>query len=263
MRIVLFISLIVLALGTSTGVEQKVNKYFIFTPECYDEFFINSNFFHFECLKTSLSKLLSYMIVILSVILKVPQILKIMGSKTVHGLSFDSVFFEAILLTFTIAYNVRKQNDFLLYGENVFILLQNFLISFLFKLFDKKFSVTSFLSRIVLFVLVSAPLFTPLVPEWIFDWALYINMGLLAFARVPQILTNLSNKHTGQLAFITTFLSFAGALSRAFTIMVSSADNLLRIYNLEGVFLNGVLTYQILIYWRNKPPIVEETQKKK
>ena len=68
----LFISLIVLALGTSAKVELKANRYFIFTPECYDEFFINSNFFHFECLKISLSKLLSYMIVILSVILKVP-----------------------------------------------------------------------------------------------------------------------------------------------------------------------------------------------
>jgi hypothetical protein len=43
------------------------------------------------------------------------------------------------------------------------------------------------------------------------------NLPLLAAARLPQIWANYKAKSTGQLSFISSFLSFGGALARMFT----------------------------------------------
>lgn len=47
---------------------------------------------------------------------------------------------------------------------------------------------------------------------------------LVLLSKGPQILMNFSNKHTGELAFITTFLQFGGNAARTFTLIVSSGD---------------------------------------
>lgn len=59
---------------------------------------------------------------VLSLTLKLPQILNIMKNKSVIGLSFSALFNETLLYLFNAAYNINKGNDFMLYGENVFII---------------------------------------------------------------------------------------------------------------------------------------------
>lgn len=66
----------------------------------------------------------------------------------------------------------------MLYGENVFILIQNVIISLLFKLYDHTFSMNKFLIKVVLFLIINLPLYTSLVPDAIFDLAIYVNMLL-------------------------------------------------------------------------------------
>lgn len=81
----------------------------------------------------------------------------------------------------------------MLYGENVFILIQNVIISLLFKLYDHTFSMNKFIIKAVLFLIINLPLYTSLVPNVIFDLAIYVNMCLsnlyqillVLFARAP------------------------------------------------------------------------------
>ena len=85
-----------LGLATAASVVEEKYKYYLFSEECFKEIFEENNFFNVKCLSKILSKTLSLAIVSLSLILKVPQILKIAGNKTVKGLSFESLFFEVI-----------------------------------------------------------------------------------------------------------------------------------------------------------------------
>ena len=75
---------------------------------------------------------------------------------------------------------------------------------------------------------------------------------IVALSRIPQIWTNFRNKSTGQLAFITFFLSFAGSAARLATVMYETNDFLFQLTFMLSVFLNGFITLQFLMYW-NQP----------
>lgn len=79
------------------------------------------------CLKYSLSKVLGLGIVLGGSIVKVPQILKIVKSGSVRGLSLSSYLLDTASLFITVAYNIRNKFPWSTYGENVFLLIQNVL----------------------------------------------------------------------------------------------------------------------------------------
>ena len=71
-------------------------------------------------------------------IVKIPQLLKILFDRSVFGISYESVVFEAITNWITIVYNWFKGNPFSIYGENVFIGIQNLLIMAAFILYVRR-----------------------------------------------------------------------------------------------------------------------------
>jgi len=74
---------------------------------------------------------------------------------------------------------------------------------------------------------------------------------MILVARVPQILMNLRNGHTGQLALVTTLLSAGGGAARVLTTLVESGGDLpLLVSYLVGCGLNTTLLIQI--FWYSK-----------
>ncbi|CAM9375755.1 unnamed protein product [Ascophyllum nodosum] len=76
------------------------------------------------------------------------------------------------------------------------------------------------------------------------------NLPLIIVAKVPQIVANLKNGHTGQLAAITTLLNFVGASVRILTTIqeVGWDLGLLSMHGLSSL-LNGALALQMALYW--------------
>ncbi|CAD8186374.1 unnamed protein product [Paramecium pentaurelia] len=249
--VILYASLLCTCYSKSTEKNEK-SVYFIFSEECFDKLVLQKDFLNIECIKKTLSELISYSIVALSVILKAPQIFKIVQKSKVTGLSFDSIFFELFVYSFSIAYNMHKQNPWKLYAENVAILIQTVIIVALYKIYEKQFTMRQFYIRTAIFIGINLPLFTGLIPNSVFNLAIIINICLIMFARLPQIWSNFRNKDTGQLAFITIFLQFAGAAARCFTILVSSTDGMLILLNVISVTLNFTLVFQMITYWNSK-----------
>jgi len=70
-------------------------------------------------------------------IVKIPQLIKILVDRSVYGISFFSVLMEACTNWVTIVYSWYRGNPFSIYGENVFILVQNMLIMGLFIAFGR------------------------------------------------------------------------------------------------------------------------------
>ncbi|TNN31860.1 Mannose-P-dolichol utilization defect 1 protein [Liparis tanakae] len=84
-----------------------------FMPEsCYDEFFLNFNFLDVPCLKVVLSKGLGIGIILGSVMVKLPQIFKLMGAKSAEGLSFHTVLLELLAITATMVYSIANKFPF-------------------------------------------------------------------------------------------------------------------------------------------------------
>ncbi len=82
--------------------------------------------------------MLGYGLVAGGAIVKVPQLIKILLDRSVYGISFVSVFMEALTNWVMIVYSWWRGNPFSIYGENVFLLIQNAAILGLFVIFGRR-----------------------------------------------------------------------------------------------------------------------------
>ena len=78
-----------------------------------------------ECLKIFVSKLIGFAIITGSLILKVPQIIKIVSSKSAKGLAASMYFLEAMGFSIVIAFALREKMPFSAFGENFFMFCQS------------------------------------------------------------------------------------------------------------------------------------------
>ena len=83
--------------------------------------------FDFECLQLIISKCLSLGILVGSLGFKVPQLLKIIKSKSTKGISSKAYIFELLSNSSNIIFFYYNGIPFKNYGENFSLLIQNFI----------------------------------------------------------------------------------------------------------------------------------------
>ncbi|XP_035155772.1 mannose-P-dolichol utilization defect 1 protein isoform X2 [Callithrix jacchus] len=85
----------------------------ILLPEkCYDQLFVQWDLLHVPCLKILLSKGLGLGIVAGSLLVKLPQVFKILGAKSAEGLSLQSIMLDLVALTGTMVYSITNNFPF-------------------------------------------------------------------------------------------------------------------------------------------------------
>ncbi|KAF0045631.1 mannose-P-dolichol utilization defect 1b [Scophthalmus maximus] len=222
---------------------------YLMPESCYDEFFLNFNFLDVPCLKIVLSKGLGFGIILGSVMVKLPQILKLMGAQSAEGLSLNSVLLELLAITGTMAYSIAKEFPFSAWGEALFLMLQTVTIGFLILHYGGR------TGRGVLFVVVYFGLLilllSPVTPMSVVTTMQASNMPAIIIGRLIQAATNFSNGHTGQLSAISIFLMFAGSLARIFTSLQETGDSLMALTYVISSACNGIITLQVLYYWNS------------
>ena len=73
---------------------------------------------------------------------------------------------------------------------------------------------------------------------------------LSVWSRLPQIVLNLKQGHTGQLALVTFALSGLGNLARVFTTLKQTPDDRITLLSMVvSALLNFTLVAQIVAYW--------------
>jgi mannose-P-dolichol utilization defect protein 1 len=154
------------------------------------------------CLKLAVSKALGLGIVGASSIVKVPQILKLLNSKSASGVSVLSYLLETAAYVVTLAYNFRNEFPFSTYGETALIAAQNVVITTL------VFNYSGRSSLAAVFVAILAAAAAALLSEQLLDLKqltlLQAGAGALGVAsKIPQILTIWQQGSTGQLSAFT------------------------------------------------------------
>ncbi|EFA85890.1 transmembrane protein [Heterostelium album PN500] len=210
-----------------------------------------------------ISKALGYGIVVFSMILKLPQIQKLVSSRDATGVSLLSVVLETMVFTISVLSGVLLKYPFSTYGESVFILAQNIIIVYLVFLYKNKigamfwagvvtylavvYGVVQVANRELLLILTSA------------------NIGVAIFSKIPQLFMNFREKSVGQLSFVTTLLNFIGSLVRVFTTLKEIPDKIVLLSYSVGAGLNLLMLIQFILYWNNKTPtrkVVQPGKKK-
>ncbi|XP_003466300.1 mannose-P-dolichol utilization defect 1 protein isoform X2 [Cavia porcellus] len=225
----------------------------VLLPEkCYDQLFVQWDLLHVPCLKILLSKGLGLAIVAGSLLVKLPQILKILGAKSAEGLSLQSAVLELVALTGTVVYSVANSFLFSSWGEALFLMLQTITICFLIMHFRGQTGKgAAFLACYALSLLV---LLSPLTPLAVVTLLQASNVPAVVVGKLLQAATNYRNGHTGQLSAITVFLLFGGSLTRIFTSIQETGDPLMAGVFVVASLCNGLIAAQVLFYWNTGPP---------
>ncbi|KAJ1739809.1 hypothetical protein LPJ79_004699 [Coemansia sp. RSA 1821] len=219
------------------------------TVTLIDEF----NLFDPHCLRHALSKGLGLGIVLGGCIVKLPQLFKILKSKSVAGISLSSYVLEVLANAITLAYNFRKGYSFTTYGEALFIGAQNIVITLLILAFTGR--AAQGVATNVLLLIFTYAMFTPSMVGGALLSTLYgLTIPLVISSRIPQIYTIHKNKYTGQLSAFAVFNYFFGTAARLFTTLVEVDDSLVLVGAVLAVIANGILAAQMVYYWNAPAP---------
>ena len=216
--------------------------------ECTGELLEQFNWQNTGCLKLAVSKGLSLGIIAGAMVVKVPQIGKLLLSRSAAGLSFLAYVLETVGLSITFAYNVRNDNPFSTYGETLFMILQNLLIILLMGMYRAQT-----MHLVILTALYSVFMSSLMIPAYVSPQMMaYLQAStipLLTMSKLPQIAKIWKDGGTGQLSSLTLLLVWAGSVARVFTtIQEVSGDRLLLGASSLAAILNTVLALQMIYY---------------
>ena len=112
----------------------------LLSPHCYNEIVVNQHFLDMGCNKMLLSKLLGYAILVGSLLVKFPQIVKIKWNKSGVGVS---VLAESIMLAAifgSMAYGYTSEFPLSAYGDSYFLFIQTILVILLVLYYQRKYA---------------------------------------------------------------------------------------------------------------------------
>lgn len=228
----------------------------IIGQKCYASIVEDLNLSDVECLKYSLSKGLGVGIVVGGSIMKLPQLLLILSARSARGISLSSYAIETFCYLVTCAYSYRNGFPFSTYGENVFLGLQNIVITLLIIYFPsstlrRSLSSPSNLPKVAGAAIASVALIVALVnlPKETISFLQMTTLPLGLFSKLPQIVQNHRAKSTGQLSSFAVVAQILGCLARLFTTATEVKDTLVLASFFLALVLNIVMGLQMWSYY--------------
>ncbi|CCM05431.1 uncharacterized protein FIBRA_07648 [Fibroporia radiculosa] len=222
--------------------------------KCYVSLIENLDFNDFVCIKYSISKGLGVGIVVGGSIMKVPQLILILSAQSARGLSLPAYILETLSYAITLAYSYRNEFPFSTYGENLFLTIQNAIITLLIMFYQSPRQLTSTqspaprIASAVLAMVLAACAFIALPVSALAPLQI-ATLPLSLFSKLPQIRQNHRSQSTGQLSAFAVIAQIGGCLARLFTTATEVGDLLISAGFALALVLNCVLGAQMWMYW--------------
>lgn len=212
-----------------------------------------------ECFQIYISKALGLSIVLLSSILKIPQIRNIIKDKSVEGLTALSIYCELLVCYLSSLYAIHVGIPFSTYGENVLLFIQGFVILLLYWKYSGpcKCPLTQ-LSRVLIvlgligFAVVSNYEGGSMIPENIWKFIGSSSLPIVFIGRSSLIFNSISTKNTGTLSMFNYVMNFGGNLARTFTLFSETTEYLLIFSQMFCSVLNFTICILIWLYGSKK-----------
>eukprot|EP00918_Siedleckia_nematoides_P025004 GHVU01054016.1.p1 GENE.GHVU01054016.1~~GHVU01054016.1.p1 ORF type:complete len:215 (+),score=40.79 GHVU01054016.1:134-778(+) len=189
-----------------------------------------------------------------AVVVRLPQIAKVIRTKNVHGIAESGLLLDFTSCAAFLSYNRLTGQPLLTYGETFFLFVQSLaqlLLYWQFSSNEESGGKSPRARRVGLslaFVALSVFAYSPFFPHPLLLLLGVLPAPLLVSSRLPQIIQNSKQGHTGQLSLLTAAMTCGGNLARLVTTWISVNDSLVLLTNLSSTTANAVLLAQILMY---------------
>ncbi|ENN72926.1 mannose-P-dolichol utilization defect 1 protein homolog [Dendroctonus ponderosae] len=224
----------------------------VFTPKCFDNYFIDFNLADVECFKSTLSKGLGLGLILGSILVKLPQILKIVKNKSGQGISLIGVSLELVAIMIYMSYNYVNSFPFNSWGDTFFVGVQTLIIAALVLSYSGK--VVEGLVYVIVVLSGCYVLMSGITPMNLLRTLTSVNISLVVGSKLTQAYTNYMNGHTGQLSAVTLILLLAGSVARVFTSIQETGDNIAIATYVASSTVNALLVGQLIYYWNAVQP---------
>uniref|UniRef100_A0A8R1XWR9 Mannose-P-dolichol utilization defect 1 protein homolog n=1 Tax=Onchocerca volvulus TaxID=6282 RepID=A0A8R1XWR9_ONCVO len=209
---------------------------------------------HFECLRSIpeecismvMSRLLGLGITLGSVLIFIPQILKIQFAQSGEGISLSSQLLGLFACFVITSYSYAKGYVFSQWGDSFFVTIQMIIIIIQILWFSSR------QAHAAVFLAFCWTISCAVMGEYISVDMLAlvqaITIPVVIVAKFLQIWTNYQQQSTGQLSVISLSLQFTGCLARIFTSLKETNDQLVIINYIIAALLNGIICVQYFLY---------------
>lgn len=203
------------------------------------------------------TRIAGYCLTLGAAFIKIPQILTILKSKSVEGLSIISFELEMFITAIHTSYGYILGLDFSAYGEAVVMFIQCvFLVACIYW-----YGQLSKGRSALMYTLLAAGgglVYLGHVSESQIGAIYVLNQGFFIVARGAQIFKNYQEGGTGQLSLASSLLPFLGCIVRIFTTIREGAGLTFLVGFILGTVLNGIVVLQILYYQGKKEKAVKK-----
>ncbi|ODO08538.1 mannose-P-dolichol utilization defect 1 [Cryptococcus wingfieldii CBS 7118] len=242
--------------------------------QCYSTLVYDFDITDVDCLKYSLSKGLGFGIVVGGGIIKIPQIVTIVSTRSAKGLSLSAYALETVAYAINLAYNSRNNFPFSTYGENFFLTIQNVIITLLVVYFapqrgaviganpltsKKNPNGGKVFTGIVITIATGLALWSEqLCPLTFLSLLQAATLPLSIISKAPQIIQNHKSRSTGNLSAFAVFNGLLGCVARLFTTKQEVNDPLIFWGFAAAAAMNAILALQVFIYRKSDDEILED-----
>lgn len=196
-----------------------------------------------------LADFLSLLTIGMSFMLKIPQILNLLSTKSADQISIASLLLELTNYTVMTNYHYANGYSILTYLECPVLLVQEYILIFLVLKYLKKINTSSVLVAALYFA-ISSCFALQIVPKVVLTFLAPACTPISVSSKIVQLLVILRAKNADTVSPTTWFISAFTNLTRIFTIWMDSADLLL----LGNFTVNTICSSSIMfsaIYYRS------------
>lgn len=220
---------------------------FVFPDECLEEMFFKLDILHPRCTSIAISRGLGLGITTASLLLFVPQIVKIHLARSGKGISLASQMFGLLACFGTLAYSYANNFVFSQWGDSLFIFVQMGIVITQILYFNSRLNmVIVFLAAYSSAILAVVCGYIPMNVLTMLQASTIFVVGISKFF---QIWESYKNASTGELSMVSVALQFLGCLARIFTSVKETGDMLVIVSYIVASVLNGIVFSQFFIYW--------------
>jgi len=194
--------------------------------------------------------------VLLCVVCKIPQILLIYRSKSVEGLSENSLALELLTYVISLSYNAMKSYPVSTYMEDPFLSIQTLIVllivySYNDKLSKEKIGVIVGLAGV--FYLLSYGIPHPLILQGL----LTATLPMKVFSKLLQLSQIWKAKSAGSISMVSWGINIYTCVTRIITTVLVTNDTTILIKHALSVTLNSAVIASAWWFERNKYTKVE------
>eukprot|EP01097_Dermamoeba_algensis_P010125 TRINITY_DN7375_c0_g1_i1.p1 TRINITY_DN7375_c0_g1~~TRINITY_DN7375_c0_g1_i1.p1 ORF type:complete len:289 (+),score=50.60 TRINITY_DN7375_c0_g1_i1:59-925(+) len=206
-----------------------------------------------------LSKVLGLLVMFLCAMMKIPQIFALIRSRSPKGFPIQPLLLENFAFSIHISFNLRAGLSLTVWGECLFLFIENSILLFLFHVYSKNLHVFFVHHSIFLSfpLLISATL-----PLYLHEWLMLLTIPLFLISSAMQLKNNQRNQHIGQLSPESLYMGLVCSLCRLYTTIMEVPKPHFILISFINVLVAISFVLQMLFFKENTRRFLNEISAK-